>query len=120
MLSIVMDEPGAEQMARKLDRFEVLHASNLLEAEFRAALQREGADSADARALDRVWWVLPERTLGSEFETVLAAGYLRGADLWHVACCLYLIERGVGPVHFVTADVRQAEVAVAVGLQVVN
>lgn len=32
----------------------------------------------------------PARRLTRELERVLAAGYIRGADAWHVACALYL------------------------------
>ena len=34
--------------------------------------------------------MLPDRPLTHECTKALTAGYLRGADLWHVACALYL------------------------------
>ena len=106
-------------MARQLSGFTTLYSSNLLEAEFRSALHREGAESAEFAPLDWLWWVLPDRPLGPELANVLAAGYLRGGDLWHVACCLFLCGRA-GAVRFVTADERQASVARTVGLDVVS
>ena len=42
----------------------------------------------------------------------LRAGYLRGADLWHVACALYVAPKP-SDVFFITLDERQAEVAAA-------
>ena len=61
-------------------------------------------------------WILPERPLTSELTTVLAAGYLRGADLWHVATALYVAQE-LGDIAFVTLDTRQRVVAEALGFQ---
>jgi hypothetical protein len=51
-------------------------------------------------------------------QRILAAGYLRGADLWHLACALYLADELVPPA-LLTLDVRQREVAAASGLEVI-
>ncbi len=66
-------------------------STNLLEAEVRSAMIRESvADPAPNELLERINWIHPNRPLTDEFVAVLSAGYLRGADLWHLACALYL------------------------------
>jgi hypothetical protein len=90
-------------------------SSNLLEAETRAAFHREGLEF-DAETLVGIEWVFPDRPLTQEFETVLATGYLRGADLWHLATALYLAQ-DPAEIAFVTLDVRQEAVAEALGFQ---
>ena len=74
---------------------------------------REGV-AFPSRLVANIEWILPTRSLGPEFETVLSAGYVRGADLWHLACALY-IAPGPEQVTFVTLDQRQHEVASALG-----
>ncbi len=60
-------------------------------------------------------WVFPDRPLTAECREVLSRSDVRGADLWHLACALYL--RGaVGELSFVTLDQRQREIAVALAL----
>ena len=44
----------------------------------------------DADWLCWLTWVLPDRPLSREITRVMTAGYVRGADLWHLACALYL------------------------------
>ena len=65
-----------------------------------------------------VQWILPERPLTLELSVVLASGYLRGADLWHVATALYASPRPED-LEFVTLDRRQAAVASGVGFTIV-
>ena len=45
---------------------------------------------------------------------MLNAGYLRGADLWHVATALYVTPEP-GEISFITLDRRQRNVAMALG-----
>ena len=59
-------------------------------------------------------WILPTRPIGKEIETVLSVGYVRGADLWHLACALYVTKR-TSELAFVTLDQRQRDVAEALG-----
>ena len=92
-------------------------ASNLLEAELRSALAREGVEDRAEDLLSLVRWVLPNRPLSGEFDRVLSAGYLRGADLWHVATALFLVPDGRG-FTFLTLDDRQRDVAGRLGFKV--
>ena len=61
-------------------------------------------------------WVSPNRPLGPELGEVLAAGYLRGADLWHPACALYVSTAPADNV--LTLDQRQRLVAGTLGCRV--
>lgn len=116
LVAIAFDERGAAACARRLDSFSRLMSSNLLDAELRAVFAREG-HVYEPSLVDGIDWVLPDRLLTHEFETVLQAGYLRGADLWHLATALYTTPEP-GEISFVTLDHRQQAVASAVGFEV--
>jgi predicted nucleic acid-binding protein len=116
LVAIVFGEPGGAALARRLKGFDELLSSNLLEAELRAALVREGVSEGES-LLTWITWVLPDRRLGPEIERALSAGYLRGADLWHVACALFVTE-DPRELAFVTLDERQRELAGGLGFDV--
>ena len=61
-------------------------------------------------------WVVPDRPLHEEIARVLAAGYVRGADCWHLASALYLAEDAAA-ISFLTLDERQAAVAKILGFR---
>lgn len=109
------EPPGAAVVARMAEYDELL-SSNLLAAELMASARREGVD-LPAEWLAPFSWILPLRPLHAELQAVLGEGYLRGADLWHVACALY-VARDPGELDFLTLDSRQARVAAGVGLRV--
>ena len=77
LAAIAFDEPHASALASRMDGFDRLISSNLLEAELRAAFMREELDFQESTVLG-IDWILPDRTLTPEFRTVLRAGYLRG------------------------------------------
>ncbi|MBI2466588.1 MAG: PIN domain-containing protein [Candidatus Rokubacteria bacterium] len=115
LVAIAFAEPGARSTARRLERHERLFASNLLEAELRAALAREGVSAHTAPLLMRISWIHPNRPLTREFERILATGRaLKGADLWHLACALFLAPNPQD-LAFMTLDTRQREVAARLG-----
>jgi predicted nucleic acid-binding protein len=113
LVAIAFGERGATAVERRLDGFDALVASSLLEAELRAAFKREKTDGADA-LLEMIEWISPERPLGDEIARVLSAGHVRGADCWHLATALYL-SPDPGEISFVTLDARQREVAESLG-----
>ena len=80
---------------------------------WRASFVRENVEP-DASYLDPIGWILPDRPLSREMSVVLAAGCLRGADLWHLACALYVVDRPQ-EMSFVTLDCGQWAVAEALG-----
>ena len=116
LVAVAFGERGAAALASRLGTFPRLLSSNLLEAEIRAACSRERV-AVSERLLANLEWVLPDRPLGQEITAVLAAGYLRGADLWHVAAALY-VAPAPGDLTFITRDRRQRTVAAALGFQV--
>ena len=116
LLAIAVDEPGADKMVARLRRFDRLLSSNLLEAEVRAALAREGVRTDADRILSWVTWVHPNRPLTEECERIVSLGYLKGADLWHLACALFL-DPSAEELAFLTLDRRQQERAEKLGFR---
>ena len=113
VVAVARDEPGAEAVSHRLSSFGQLISSNLLEAEVSAAFAREGLELGP-ESFDDIEWVLPTRPLHAEIAAVLQVGYLRGADLWHVANALYAA-RAIPGLAFVTLDRRQQTVAAGLG-----
>jgi predicted nucleic acid-binding protein len=114
LVAIAFDEPGARKLAGRLRRFERLFSSNLLEAELRSALSREGVDGHAEDLLSWLTWVYPNRPLTPEYARITAAGYRKGADLWHLATALFLAP-DPKDLSFLTLDARQAEIARKLG-----
>jgi hypothetical protein len=106
---VAFGEKKGTAVRRATSRREHLFSANLLEAELRSALAREGVPWSD-RLVAPIAWILPPRSLGAEMERALKAGQLRGADLWHIACALYIREE-LGQLIFLTLDERQRSVA---------
>ncbi len=116
LVAIAFDEPERTEVASRLGEQDIVLSSNLLEAEFRAALARESAD-LDEALFSWITWVLPDRPLSVEITRVLRTAYLRGADLWHLSTAIY-VTSDPGDLTFLTLDRRQAEVAEALGFRV--
>ena len=113
LAAIVFGENAAEEMARRLGSFRRVLSSNLLEAELRAALAREDAAYSPSY-VEQIDWIFPDRPLGPEMDTVLEVGYLKGADLWHVATALAAVP-DPREMSFITLDERQRAVAAELG-----
>ena len=113
LVAIAFGEPASDELARRLGGFDEIFSSNLLEAELRAVLAREGA-GGDAEWLSWLTWVLPDRPLSREITRVMTSGYVRGADLWHLACALYLAETP-RDLLFLTLDEKQAAISRELG-----
>jgi predicted nucleic acid-binding protein len=113
LVAIAFGEREGVSIAKRLERFDELIAANLLDAELRAAFAREKV-AFDADLVTWVSWIVPDRPLGPEIERVLTAGYLRGADVWHLACALYVAE-DPSRISFLTLDDTQRAVAKAIG-----
>lgn len=72
----------------------------------------------DAGVFDGIRWIYPHRPLTSEIERVLRSAYVRGADLWHLACALYVFdEPAVAAASFITLDAQQRHAAKHLGFQ---
>ena len=112
---MAFDETEGALIGDRLRSYSRLLSANLLEAELRAVFARERLHF-EPDLLAPISWVLPIRTLAVELDTVLTAGYLRGADLWHVATALYVAPKP-DQLEFVTLDDRQRRVAASLGFQ---
>ena len=115
IVAIAFAEPGKIKVARQLEEFSDVWSSNLLEAEVRAMYSRVG-EPFDFDSLANINWIFPDRTLTLEISMVVEAGYVRGADMWHLATALYMTP-DPREVTFITLDERQAEVARALGFR---
>lgn len=115
LVAIAFGERGATTLRHRLERFDDLFASNLLEAELRASFHREGVDD-DPGFLRALSWVVPDRPLSAEIAGVLEAGYIRGADCWHLATALYLAG-DPRALTFLTLDERQRTIATTLGFE---
>ena len=114
-IAVDFSEPGGREVLDKLRGFSKLVSSNLLESEVRSAYARESRPF-DSDTLSSIEWISPDRSLSPEIEKALSAGYLRGADLHHVATALYMT-RDPESVTFVTLDRQQGAVAAALGFR---
>ena len=114
-LAAALGDSGGGQVASRLGMHSSLVSSNLLEAEVRSAFHRDDVEF-NLEILSGIEWIMPERRLSQEFEAVLSVGYLRGADLWHVATALY-VAPDPGEIAFITLDDRQRAVVLALGFQ---
>ena len=116
LVAIAFREEGSEALRDRLLEYGGLCSSNLLEAELRSALAREDLSFA-RRYVARIRWVYPFRPLTEEIEAVLEAGYLRGANLWHLANALFAAPTS-REMAFITLDERQRAVAAELGFRV--
>lgn len=101
-------------MAAQLRRFTRLFSSNLLEAELRSALKREEVEDQELHLLSWLTWLYPNRPLTREIDRITALGYLKGADLWHLANALFLAP-DTQDLTFLTLDKRQQEIGARLG-----
>lgn len=113
LVAIAFNEPGAVEVQLRLREFTRIVASNLVEAELQSVCRRERREVSQA-ILEQMVWLSPARPLGAEISRVLAAGYVRGADCFHLANALFFAPDGDGVV-FLTLDKRQRDVAEALG-----
>ncbi len=113
LVAIAFGERGATAVDRSLRQHNELISANFLEAELRAAFRRERVEFVRG-AIAKVSWLIPDRPLTDEIERVLEAGYVRGADCWHLASALYLSPEP-SSMAFLTLDEPQKKVAKRLG-----
>jgi len=114
LVAIAFHEPGSRRVAARLGRFDRLFSSNRLAAELRSAFVREGLRESGEAMLAGITWILPDRPLSREMDRIVVAGYLKGADVWHRACALFLAPEG-RDLAFLTLDSRQQALASGLG-----
>lgn len=116
VVAAAFGEPGARPMIARRRTFSQVISSTLLEAELFSALRREQCELTDAFHAD-VALVAPDRALSDEIARVLGAGYVRGADCWHLATALY-VAPDPSELTFLTLNLAQRKVAKALGFHV--
>lgn len=114
LVAIAFGEKGYRKQVLRLQAYDRLVSSNLQEAELSSALVREDVSVDPGGLLSHLDWLFPDRPLTPEYSRVLDCGYVRGADLWHLACALFL-SPDPEEISFVTLDQRQRTVALALG-----
>lgn len=113
LVAMAFDESAATAVKRRLYAFNELVTSPMAEAEVRSAGRRERRE-IDDDVFGALSWVHANRALSPEIARVLAAGYVRGSDCWHLATALYIAPDPAELV-FLTLDQRQRDVAAALG-----
>ena len=116
ILSGALGAQTAEYDAGAFARFDTVVASRLLEAEFLSAFSRS-SKPPHIELLAPIEWVDATERLTHEINLVLSAGYVRGADCWHLATALY-VAPDPGSLTFLTLDDRQRTVAKKLGFRV--
>lgn len=118
LVALLFDEPAAKSVRSALTAANAIYAANLVEAELLSVARREESEpEALAPLLGCVEWVFPVRSLRPECELVLEHGHVPGAEVWHLACALYVSD-SIAPPVFVSCDEGQREAAAALGLEV--
>ena len=116
LIAISFDNAEANKVAARLQQFDVLVSSCVLEAELRSTLEEEGISSDPSRLLDWIQWLVPERPLTEQLKQVLQESNPGKSAVWHLACGLYLSPDPEQLV-FLTLDDRQAQAALKLGFQ---
>ena len=116
MIAARLQQQDKGQLSR-LEKYHLIYSSELLLAEVLAFSAREGIDTSKVvEASQSISWVMPDRSLMPEMEWVISNGYIRGADLWHLACACY-VSPDPKDLAFLTLDRRQQEVAKILGFK---
>jgi len=114
LVAIAFSEPGYQKLIKRSADFDQCLSSNLLSAEFYATIKRESGNFVKAKLLlDGISWILPQRSLENEVQLILKNGYIRGADLWHLACAMYVSKPH--QITFLTLDRHQKKLAELLG-----
>ena len=117
LVAILLGEPRSRALQATLRRFDDWVAGDLLVAEVFATAAREGLPLGElAPTFDSIDLVLPDRSLEPEMREVLAVGRLRGADLWHLSCALYVAGEDREGLAFLSRDTPQRDLARRLGL----
>jgi len=116
VVAAAFGEPGARPMITRRQSFSLVISSTLLEAEVFSALCRERREVTRAFHAE-LSLIAPDRALSEEIARVVEAGYVRGADCWHLATALYVAPEP-SALTFLTLDLAQRKVAKALGFRV--
>ena len=108
------EDPAGTSVQRRLDTFQHLMSSNLLEAELRAAFNLEGEDF-DISSISSIRWIFPDPQLDAEMTMVLEFAYLSPIRMWHLATAMLFRAALQSDLAFITLDEQQETVARELG-----
>jgi hypothetical protein len=114
LVAVALEEPEAGPVRAALASLDRVYSSHLLEAEFLSAMEREGVRDGARGLLEQLKLVHPDGRLTRWLDEILDLGYVRGADLHHLAVACHLF-KDPARVLFMTLDSRQDELAEGMG-----
>ena len=120
LVALHFGQSEARRAARILRSLDMAISVNIIVPELLATLKREGRPLQEADSLlGRISVFSPTEPLRKHCEEALAAGALRGADLWHVAAAIAIAgPRRRHDLQFASFDQRQQEIARNLGFAI--
>jgi len=119
LLGILFQEASWQKLQKKLEAFDYVVSTRLMEAEVRSALKREDLEQADFDGLvTGLDWIQPNDELGEPLKQIFDHGYLRGADAYHLAAALWLVGDLAKDCTFLSLDQQQSVIAKKLGFAV--
>lgn len=117
-LSMILGQTDSSDLRVVFAGYDRVVSGDLIVAECLSLARREAMDvDAVLAALDSVSLVHPARSLATEIRQALDEAYLRGADVWHVACALFVAADTQSEIAFLSRDRSQRRVANHLGFQ---
>jgi predicted nucleic acid-binding protein len=118
LVALMFSESGSSRIEKTIHKYSRCLSHHLIEAELRSVGAREGIGESEVTAyIAPLNLLYPTTEICDSVRTVLKEGYLRGADLLHVAAA-HALSGAVGvPIAFLTLDRRQTDIARRVKLE---
>jgi len=118
LVAILLNEPSSEMARLTLAKESIIQSSSLIESEIISVCKREKVEFQLADSLlDSIDIVSPPSSIRPYIKDIIEYGYVRGADLQHLACALYLCGNTPKYITFWSFDVNQSRVAKKVGFR---
>ena len=118
VVALLFNEKESKSLGKTLARFDEIIGCSLLESEIFSVCKRENFDFENAvKALSGISLLIPDGSLQKEYTNILAKGFLRGTDLFHLGCALFL-DPDATELTFLTLDKEQKAVAEKLGFKI--
>lgn len=114
VLATIFEDQPAKKLAKLWGSAERFISSYLLEVEVFSAMRREQVDVSLADEPLRRLGFVQTRSLAQECKEILRMGYLRGADLFHLATAVWVRDKFTD-LKFFSFDRQQMEIADKLG-----
>ncbi|MCB0317501.1 MAG: type II toxin-antitoxin system VapC family toxin [Bdellovibrionales bacterium] len=120
LVSIYFADANYSKYIKSLKKYNDIYSSILLEAELCSVVAREEKNlDLVEKVLSNIQIFSPNKSILPECERVLSHGYLRGADLYHLACAL-AIDPSALEMDFISADKKQIKIAKSLGFKTLS